>query len=325
MRMHAAVVQWYMSVFFKTGWPAPGAPRMVQVWDGALPVLLGVATDMTPGVYNFATSASAAGWAPVLLGLGEPWAGFRTKMSCYRAACAALPPGTLVVCADTSDVLLQGSPDDVAAAWRTSFLGMRVVFGVEDYCAGNCEAVPSLWRAQWGVDAATWPAARYINSGIVIGTARELAAMWTWMLAHGATDDQLGASAYVNAVGPVGFALDAGRLLAQNYVWGVHGEDPSPAPILHFPGFLVTSAWRAEPTKYAHTTRRLLGASAMPIGIGKEFSKTVLPMLALSMLLSAAFGVALLPGFACVNAFALACLGASLIVVVIRRQSVNRG
>ena len=299
---------------------------MVQTWDSAPPVLLGVATDMTPGVYNFVESARAAGWDARLLGVGVAWAGFRTKMICYHDACAALPPGTLTICADTSDVLVQGSPAAVSAAWRAAFLGSRVVFGVETLCGPNCVPVQNLCAAQWGPSPAAWPAEQYINSGLLIGTAAELTQMWAWMIDAGEIDDQIGAAAYVNAVGPAGFVLDTTHALTATYVWGIYGsEDMAAAPLMHFPGFPRTAAWSMNPTKYAQTAKRLIGARAMPIGAGREFLKVVLPICVLGVVLLVVFGAVAIPGLAGANAFAIGCTGGVILIYVIRRQIASVG
>lgn len=290
----------------------------------AEPVLLGVATDVSPNVHNFLASSQRAGWTTQLLGVGERWAGFKTKMRLYAAACGALPPSQLVVCADTSDVLVRGSPNDAMRLWQEHFADARLVFGAEGLCAANCVPVPALHAATFGDDEATWPATPYINSGLIMGRAGHVAEMFQWMLDTGEKDDQIGAAKFVIARGPEGFVLDHERRLFVNVNYGTHPDaNVTSAPFVHFPGMTVTTALWGQ-SQYSTLGRALLGGYYGPPRMSVGFTHKVMPvLLLLGLFVCIVAGAAAVACGATVAVVSVACAGVFTAVVSMAVQRQN--
>lgn len=294
----------------------------------AEPVLLAVATDVSPNVHNFLASSRRAGWTPQLLGVGERWAGFTTKIRHYAAACSALPPSQLVVCADTSDVLVRGAPSDAMRLWEEHFADASVVFGAEGLCSANCVPVPALHAARFGDDETTRPATPYINSGLIMGRAGRVAEMFQWMLDSGEKDDQIGAAKFVIAHGPEGFVLDHDRHLFIIVNYGTRPDaNTTAAPFVHFPGMTVTTALWGR-SQYSTLGRALLGGYYGPPRMSVGFTHKVLPvMLVLGLVVCVVAGAAAVGRGASAAVVCTACAGvlAAVVSMAIQRQNALDG
>lgn len=172
------------------------------------PLLFTVATTLTPNVVNMETTLAKTGWKYRVLALGEPWRGFRTKMAAYATAAAAEPPDRIVLCADSSDVLVFTTPARFAAQWHAYFPAARIVLsGVASCLPRNCPP-GDAWLHGAPPRTSRW----HINSGLIAGRAADVAAMFAWMLEAGSYDDQLGCGEYIDA------ERAAGRSIADYHV-----------------------------------------------------------------------------------------------------------
>lgn len=176
-------------------------------------VVLTVATKMNQGAHNFLASLRAYGYRYKVLGWRQPWQGWRGRMMWYRDACAALPPNQLVALNDAYDVVALRSWRGIDDVFQTVSKGRGIVGGMETVCFGNCTPIDAWWKAEGRTPQQ--PGVKFVNGGIMIGKASALAAAYAWMIDQGATDDQMGMAAYVNAF-PDAFAADDGALLAKN-------------------------------------------------------------------------------------------------------------
>ena len=174
---------------------------------GRPPRLLTVSTTLNPGVVNYRETLTRTGWLPnyaTILGEGQQWRGWRWRMAIYADACAALDPAQLVILTDASDVFALRTPNDFAELWGANFEGARIVWGAElgEGCApSTCTRTPQWLAVQFGGGHVPL---RNINGGLLAGTASAVEEMFRWQLAHGFTDDQRGAGAYVEAMAAAG-------------------------------------------------------------------------------------------------------------------------
>lgn len=293
--------------------------------------LLTVATTWNSNVQNFDGSARAHGWVPEYLGVGTPWKGFRTKMQQFHDACAVIPPGTLVVCTDSNDVIVVGSPAAFLEEWTSHFGSMELVFGAETWCTPmNCRPVPALWARQFGVDA--WPPRRFLNSGLIAGSARALTEMFAWQLDTKMFDDQLGAVAYVNSISGAACAVDDAQRLFVNDNYGrtqdyagtrAIGDDGAPltACFIHFPGMSLGLHRLLDiPTSYAATGRATLGAQYLaPVPSPPTF--LLLGVVVLFTLIGAMSVVRAMHGVHSVVACVVPAVGATLLLLPLSRRA----
>jgi hypothetical protein len=136
-----------------------------------------------------------------IMGEGEKWGGWRHRMQSYRdgaAQAAKEHPKALVVCMDAYDALSVRAASDGLVKTFESF-GKPLVLGMERFCGGNCLTLRDWWRTH-GKKYATIdgdvPIDRYVNGGLLMGTAEAVRDVYDWMLKNGATDDQIGLANY---------------------------------------------------------------------------------------------------------------------------------
>lgn len=125
------------------------------------------------------------GWEHRVIGQGQVWKGWITRMKAYQEACASLPENELVVLCDAYDVLCLLPSDGFQAVFDE--FGKAIVIGAEEFCALNCHA-PTKW---WNSNELT-SSRKYCNGGLMAGYAGELAQMWQWTVERNFDDDQVG-------------------------------------------------------------------------------------------------------------------------------------
>lgn len=225
--------------------------------DAGCPVtVLVVATKMEMGAHNMLASLRRYGYPYRVLGWGEPWRGWRQRMTWYRDAAAAFPRDALVLFADAYDIVAARPWAGLVEAYDAVRGDAPIVTGMEAWCLpSNCGRIDGWWA-----QSARKPASShaYINGGVILGRAGAIADAYAWILAdaRGFTDDQVGLAAYV-ADHPSAFAPDdAGAIVANKHVMErMSGEEAAGdgAYFLHYPGvnktpalFPIQQAWRAH-------------------------------------------------------------------------------
>lgn len=207
--------------------------------------VLTVATSITPQVKNLICTLKQHGTPYRVLGVGRKWTGFRVKMEEYGAACAALPPDTEVLCIDSGDVLQQ------APFPATSTLlppGVRLLVGAEIFCDPTLSCNPDVARVL-GIDPEE--PYKYVNTGVILGRADEIATMMQWALRQGYTDDQLAVCDWIVHQADLGHASRYALDVQHRLVWNVNVNmalrdamlvQPAP-PLIHFPGKYLDYAY----------------------------------------------------------------------------------
>ena len=151
-------------------------------------------TSEDPRVCEWRRTAAARGWRDVrVLGLGEPWHGFRTKTALFLALCERLPADTLVVATDAYDLLVGGCELELVRKFHALPPGKGVVIGAESVLGPNTPSVAALERLPPRIQK------RYVNSGVVIGTAGILRRLFAHSLRVSPHDDQIGVGSFANA------------------------------------------------------------------------------------------------------------------------------
>lgn len=160
-----------------------------------------VATDAHPGLRNATDTLKKHGHEFRVLGEGQAWRGWRQRMDWYRAAASTLPGDSLVVCMDAYDALCLRSPDRLEEVFRS--FGKPLVFSVESFCGGNCVPLKSWWSSDLSKPFqnkdGTAPEDRYVNGGLLMGYAKEVANLYGWMLKENHNDDQVGLGSFALA------------------------------------------------------------------------------------------------------------------------------
>ena len=149
-------------------------------------LLVSFATHENIGYQNWTRAARAHGLAHRVVGIGQTWQGFMTKIRAYRDFCFQQKNNrdTVLAITDCYDVLSVATSTEILFKYRQ--FEAPIVFGAERFCWSD-----SCYPKQKATGDH-----RYLNSGCVIGHAEQLCAMYDWMIDQsnkvgGSQDDQM--------------------------------------------------------------------------------------------------------------------------------------
>jgi hypothetical protein len=145
-------------------------------------------------------------WDYALIGKGEEWKGWPTRMSAYLNMLKTLPSEKVVVLTDARDVICCRSPHAFMDAF-TSFSRDLVVCGElmcenrfdrpDDYIGTiQCHPIANYWKYH-GISPR--PKRKYVNNGLVVGRVWKLIELLKFGLDNAYTDDQYALGSYVNS------------------------------------------------------------------------------------------------------------------------------
>ena len=165
----------------------------------------------------FVTTLQQTKWNYKLVGEGEKWEGFPTRMKCYLRELSTLKEDQVVVLSDARDVFAVRPPNEFVKGFLS--YGGRVVVSMELFCEGHmaedkttgsqCIPLTKYWNHYTDVQ----PHRKYVNMGLITGYAKDLIVLLSWMVDHKYTDDQLGLGNYMNAFPHIVFADSKAELL----------------------------------------------------------------------------------------------------------------
>ena len=168
------------------------------------PLLLTYDNAPTDNTRYFLETLKQNKWNYTLIGQGETWEGFQTRMRGYMEALHNLPKRQLVVVSDARDVVCV-RPSDYFNDGFLSF-GGRIVVSMELFCEGHMEeskvdkkvqCIPLIQYWQH-YEITVRPQRKFVNSGLIAGYAEDLYHLFSWILDNKYTDDQLGLCNYMN-------------------------------------------------------------------------------------------------------------------------------
>jgi hypothetical protein len=147
-------------------------------------------------------------WDHVVLGGGETWENYMTKMNAYRRHLEMLPSDQIVVISDAHDVYCLRNVHYFVDEFKT--LNKPIVVSAEHFAEGRINYDPNYCYAQveWlgpyfehhGMQVLpTDHVRKYANSGLMCGYAKNLLHLNNWIFENGYTDDQKATAAYINA------------------------------------------------------------------------------------------------------------------------------
>ena len=230
----------------------------------ASPIVITYDNAPTEATHYFIRTLEQQGWQYKLIGEGDKWEGWVTRMRAYRKELDALTEDQIVVLSDARDVVCVRSPK----AFIDGFHSFKkdIVVSMEITCGGridvpdkdlyadppvrNCRPLMDYWKYH---NVTKLPNRRFVNNGLVAGTVKALKIQLDWVLVRFG-DDQVGMGYYINEFPDcVGLDIDAELLHTSNFglnagVLYIHNQKhDSPtlsemfgrgAFFLHFSGFV---------------------------------------------------------------------------------------
>lgn len=245
-----------------------------------LPILLTVCTNNNPGLQNLLASLEVSGWPAEnvrVLGYGQKWRGFKTKMELYAKEMASLADDRIVLCIDANDVLCcRLSPSKTAEAF------LAITGGSTDKLVAGMEKIAAPWNGchirKWfrykRLPTDSCSLARlghrypFCNSGLIAGRAAVFKKMYEWVSEHDYEDDQLALAGFANAF-PQNFEWDLDIRMFYNSSF-LEIRPPvftEQQPLfLHYPGIKhpASAAMRRE---YNRNLRTLVGHRAIVLPV----------------------------------------------------------
>jgi len=213
-------------------------------------------------------------WDYLFIGEGIKWEGFQTKIQNYHNHLQKIPENKIVILSDARDVFCTRSPESFINAIKNiididskilisaeSFLLGFIDYTDEEYHALHnknpnhfCQGIPlkKYWEHH---NINPLPIRKYVNSGLITGTAKNLLKAFEWIIANNFKDDQHGFSHYTNEF-PEKVYLDHSAEILHTSTFGVCGgfnsvkqkyDSPTFAEILgmssyflHIPGLNIS-------------------------------------------------------------------------------------
>jgi len=190
---------------------------MVVTYDNA-------PTEIT---HFFLKTMESQKWTCALIGEGEQWLGFRSKLVGYKQFLNTLPDEKLVVLSDARDVVCVRSP----TAFYEGFSSFQkdIVVSMELLCCGKFDVDESFKGSQCIPLTQYWkhhgiaklPDRKFVNSGLIAGRAIHLRHFLGWALDNLFKDDQFALGCYMNTF-PERVAADYDALLLHTTTFGVN-------------------------------------------------------------------------------------------------------
>jgi hypothetical protein len=201
--------------------------RKYEFSDLSVPLVITYDNEPTQNTHYFIKTMENNKWEYKLIGNGERWEGWRTRMIAYVRALSNIDPKKIVVLSDARDVFcIRGSKSFIRAF--ESFK-KPVVASMELFCEGldfwqegvehtQCMTLASYWKHH---NVIPIPDRKFVNNGLVAGYAQDLKEIYQWMYDKGYTDDQFGLGNYVITF-PDKVATDSDAKLLHSSTFGVN-------------------------------------------------------------------------------------------------------
>ena len=171
-------------------------------------VPLVVSYDNAPNEFThyFTKTLNRQEWDYTIIGEGDVWQGWQTRMKAYRDYLYTLPDDKIVVLSDARDVVCVRSPKAFMDAFQS--FNKDIVACMELICAqtfeqptathalANCQPLHAYWKYH-GVT--TLPKRKFVNAGLLSGKAKALKVYFDWAIQNDFKDDQLALGNYLNA------------------------------------------------------------------------------------------------------------------------------
>ncbi len=144
-------------------------------------------------------------WKYMIVGAGDEWNGWRTRMMKYRDVLSTLDPNKIVVMTDARDVFCTRRPTRFVENFKK--YDKKIVVSMELFGEGEIKYDPTKLYYQVTWIENYWKMynidhdkthRKFVNNGLVAGYAGELIKFYTWAIDNGFTDDQKALGAYVN-------------------------------------------------------------------------------------------------------------------------------
>jgi hypothetical protein len=198
----------------------------------ASPLLLTYDNAPTSTTEFFVKTLNANGWDYTMIGAGERWEGFMTKIKGYLNYLNSMDEERIVIISDARDVVCVRSPkafikgfnsfkSDMVVSMELLCDGKFDKIDISDYVPNlksQCIPLNKYWKHH-GVS--TLPIRKYVNSGLMAGKVKALKQCLKWLINNNYTDDQFAVGNYMNMF-PDRIAVDIDAILLHSSTFAVN-------------------------------------------------------------------------------------------------------
>lgn len=159
-------------------------------------------------------------WKYNIIGRGEKWNGFITRIHGYYNYLLTLDPKQIVVISDAKDVYCLKPPKNFIRDFMQ--YNKKIVVSMEIFAEGYLNYLPDKEYVQvtwidkywqmYNIDTSKIHR-KYVNSGLISGYVEELIKFFKWTIDNKYTDDQKALGAYINTVPELVYADIHAKLL----------------------------------------------------------------------------------------------------------------
>lgn len=161
--------------------------------------------DINKNTQVYIRSLEDNDWKYMIVGAGDAWDGWKTRMTKYCEVLSTLDPNKIVIMTDARDVFCTRCPAKFLQNFKK--YNKKIIVSMELFCEGDTKYDPnkSYWQVTWIENY--WKMynidhdkihRKFVNNGLVAGYVGELIKFYTWSIDNGYTDDQKALGAYVN-------------------------------------------------------------------------------------------------------------------------------
>ena len=172
-------------------------------------LIVGYANQKCANVHNWNMSMIKYGYDRVVIGNGEKWQGFMTKIRGYQKHLMKVKDKyDYVVICDVFDIYACGPSKELEKRFRSFDCDLLV--GAEENLSGPYIPITEYWKHHTSKNNRI-----FVNSGFMMGSPHKLIEVCDFILGTGLHDDQVALAHYCNKY-PAGVSLDQERKIVSN-------------------------------------------------------------------------------------------------------------
>lgn len=209
--------------------------KNLDINDLNKPLVISYDNEIKEETKRFIDTLENHNWDYMIVGKGEKWEGFITKIIKYNKVLKTLHPNKIVILSDARDVYCLRTQQSFIEAFNT--FGGKTIVSAEVFLNGKIEwSVEEIKTANFrkGVPITNYwtyhnitnlPFRKYVNSGLIAGKVLELIEQTNWQiqfsLKNNIKSDQLTLTHYINEY-PEKIILDSDANILHSTTFGVN-------------------------------------------------------------------------------------------------------
>lgn len=182
-------------------------------------------------------------WEYKIIGEGDKWEGFQTKINSYYKYLQQLDINKIIILSDARDVFCVRSPLCFTNSInKLTNIDEKIIVSAEIFLCGHTDwdeekiakylllnpnyfwqgiMMDNYWKTKLA-NISELPLRKYLNSGLIVGKVKNLIKAFEWIIINKYTDDQHGFSNYANKF-PECIKLDINAEILHTSTFGVNG------------------------------------------------------------------------------------------------------